>query len=289
MVYCGVSGWTHPSWHGAVYPLVRPRNFHPLEYLSQFFDFVEVDCSPGRPLRPERSRLWLKKTPERFRFTVQVGPPFVTDAPLPEREVETFKDGLWPLLRANRLGCLLLRFPWSFRFNRENRERFLAVRRAFHEFPMVAEMRHASWRLEEAIGTLIDYRVGFCNLDQPEGAKAMPPTALVTSAVGYVRLLGRAGDAWFEEEKAAGYLYTPPELGRWKARLDRFAPFTQDTYVTFANAPEGKAVVNALQMRALLADAVAAPRRRTERAAIPMPGRPSQGADVFRDAERLLA
>ena len=35
---------------------------------------------------------------------------------------------------------------------------------------------------EEAIGTFIDYRVGFCNIDQPEYTRAMPPTALLTSA-----------------------------------------------------------------------------------------------------------
>ncbi len=84
-----------------------------------------------------------------------------------------------------------MQFPWSFRFTAENKDFFIRLRRAFHEFPLVAEMRHSSWMAEEAVGVFLDYRVGFCNIDQPEYTRAMPPTAYLTSGVGYVRLHGR--------------------------------------------------------------------------------------------------
>ncbi len=288
MILCGVSGWNHSDWTGAVYPTLKPRGFHPLEHLARNLDFVEIDASFNRPIRPELTRLWAKKTPESFRFTVQVGRPFTTEMVLLPSDVEIFKEGLWPLRDSGKLGCLLLRFPWTFRFSKENREHLIEVRKAFHEFPMVAELRHSSWALDEAIGTLIDYRVGFCNLDQPENGRAMPPRSQATSEIGYVRLYGRAGDAWFAEETSRDYLYTPPELGLWKARIDRMSSYTRDIYVSFANAAAGKAVVNALQMKALVSDPTALPKRRSDRTTLEMPRR-GIAAPVFRSALRQLA
>ena len=84
-----------------------------------------------------------------------------------------------------------MQFPWSFRFTVENREFLIRLRRTFSEFPLVAEMRHSSWMAEEAVGTFLDYRIGFCNIDQPDYTRAMPPTAFLTSGIGYVRLHGR--------------------------------------------------------------------------------------------------
>ena len=62
---CGTSGWAHADWAGSVYPPIKPRGFHPLEYLSQRVDMVEIDASFHRPLRPELAKLWLRKVAAR--------------------------------------------------------------------------------------------------------------------------------------------------------------------------------------------------------------------------------
>src|SRR5579862_1657547 len=254
---CGTTGWSHADWNSVVYPAVRPRGFHPLEFLAQHVDLVEIDASFDRPLRPEISRLWLNRGSRRpdFLFTAVLGRQFTYDRALDPDAIREFKDGLWPLWNARRLGALLMRFPWSFRFTKENRSFLIELRRSFHEFPLVAEMRHASWMLDEALGTLMDYRIGFCNLDQPRNIRAMPPDAIVTSPVSYVRLLGRAGEDWTDEEAASDYLYTPQELGGWHERIDRLRRHTNSTFVVAANHPGGKAVVNALQLQSMLRDA----------------------------------
>ena len=176
---CGTSGWLHADWNSVVYPPIKPRGFHPLEYLSQHLELVEIDSSFHRPLRPEVSKLWVNKVSQQpnFVFTALLGRQFTHDRQLGTDSIREFKDGFWPLWNARRLGCLLMRFPWSFRFTKENRDFVIELRRAFHEFPLVAEMRHASWMLDEALGTLMDYRIGFCNVDQSAGARAMPPGA----------------------------------------------------------------------------------------------------------------
>jgi len=77
----------------------------------------------------------------------------------------------------------------------------------------------------------------------------------VTSPVGYVRLHGRNYDQWFDGEKGAdryNYLYSEAELARWKDRIGRVAQKAQVTYVVTNNHFEGKAGVNALQLKNML-------------------------------------
>ena len=257
---CGPAGWTFPDWGAAVYPRPRRRGFHPLEYLAEYFDVVEINTSFHRPLRSEVSRLWVDRVRANasFLFTARLGRRFTHERVLVPEEIATFKEGLWPILKAGRLGCVLMQFPWSFRFTSENREHFIRLRRLFHEFPLAAEMRHSSWLLEEALGTFIDYRVGFCNIDQPEHTGAMPPAAILTAAVAYFRLHGRSGAGWTREfngeppeGRGGDYLYSPAELEQWKARIDRIAPHAARTFVTFTNDAGGRALVNALQLQAL--------------------------------------
>jgi uncharacterized protein YecE (DUF72 family) len=159
-----------------------------------------------------------------------------------------------------------MQFPWAFRFTPENREFLIRLRRAFHEFPLVAEMRHASWLAEEAIGTFLDYHIGFCNIDQPEYTSAMPPTAYLTSGIGYVRLHGRNPKnslGAFDRQSPArlrqhNYLYSEAELEEWAKRIERINRYAESTFVVFNNDAEAKSVVNALQLQSLLNGQVAA-------------------------------
>jgi len=256
--YCGPSGWSYPHWNGVVYPASRSRGFHALEYLAQFFDTVEINTTFYQPIRPEIARLWVRKVAAnpRFLFTAKLQRRFTHERLVDAPAVAAFKEGMLPLLRAGKLGCLLMQFPWTFRYTQENREFFIGLRRAFHEFPLVTEMRHASWMAEEAVGTLIDYRVGFCNVDQPVYIKAMPPTSFLTSGVGYVRLHGRDRQNWNQAERH-DYLYSRSELLEWKPRIERLQQLAEKTFVFANNDGAGKSVVNALQ----LAQALGAERR----------------------------
>lgn len=257
----GTAGWAYPHWHGIVYPKPRPRGFHELEYLARFLDAVEINTSFHAPLKPELVRLWMGRVAENpnFQFSVKMARRFTHERQLDPGAVAEFRKGVRPLLDGGRLACVLMQFPWSFRFTQENRDFFIRLRRLFHEFPLVAEMRHASWSLDEALGTFIDYHVGFANIDQPPYMKAMPPTAYLTSPVGYVRLHGRSHPDWFrefghEEEptRRHDYLYSQTELEDWAKRIERIRTHARTTMVILNNDAGGKAVVNALQTQALL-------------------------------------
>jgi uncharacterized protein YecE (DUF72 family) len=262
----GTAGWSYPHWNGIVYPKSQAAGSHSLERLSRTFDVAEINSSFYQPLKAEIVRLWMKKVEAnpRFQFTAKLHQRFTHARILEENEINTFKQGLWPLLKSNKLGALLMQFPWSFRFTAENREFFIGLRRAFSDFPLVAEMRHDSWMAEEAIGTFIDYSVGFCNIDQPEYARAMPPTALLTSGVGYVRLHGRnpknsLGSFDRTAPNPAGirlrqhdYLYSEAELAEWGKRIEHIGRYATSTFVILNNDVAAKSVVNALQLQAML-------------------------------------
>jgi uncharacterized protein YecE (DUF72 family) len=227
-----------------------------------------------------------------FRFTAKAHRMFTHERQLDRAAVAEFTAGLWPLQKAGRLGALLLQFPWSFRFTAENREYFIQLRRAFHEFPLVAEMRHSSWLSDEGLGTFLDYRVGFVNIDQPEHLRATPPSAVLTTGVGYVRLHGRSGDAVQElPGQRADYLYSPPELDAWKARIERLQRNANQVFVVFNNDAGARSLVNALQLqRAMGVARGAAPKDLLRRYPVELQGwksdRPYQ-TPLFVEAPRL--
>ena len=276
-LYIGTAGWSYQHWKGVVFPKALPTSVHPLELLARTLNVVEINSSFYQSLKPELARLWIKKVERNpaFRFTAKLNQQFTHQRILEDSEIAAFKEGLYPLLRAGKLGALLMQFPWAYRFTAENREFLIKLRRAFHEFPLVAEMRHSSWLAEEAVGTFLDYRIGFCNIDQPEYTSAMPPTSYMTSNIGYVRLHGRNprnAMGGFERNSEAAtrmrqhdYLYTEAELEEWKKRLDRISRFADATYVIFNNDAAGKSVVNALQLQSMVEGRMAAAPRELRR------------------------
>jgi uncharacterized protein YecE (DUF72 family) len=267
-LYIGTAGWAYPHWNGVVYPNKPTPGAHALELVSKHLDLVEINSSFYQSLKPELVKLWIKKVSERpkFTFTAKLNQRFTHMRVLENSEIQAFKEGLWPLLKSGRLGALLMQFPWSFRFTAENQDFLIRLRRAFHEFPLAAEMRHSSWMAEEAVGTFLDYRIGFCNIDQPEYTRAMPPTSLLTSGIGYVRLHGRnpanALGAAIQDKVQAGrptarlrqhdYLYTEAELESWVKRIEHVQRFAEQTFVVFNNDAGGKSFVNALQLRSMM-------------------------------------
>lgn len=257
----GVAGWSFPDWEGVLYPAPRLKRTSQLELLASHYDTVEINASFYQAIKPEIARMWLHQVShnDRFRFTAKMHRRFTHDRMLAESQVTEFAAGLRPLRDGGRLGALLMQFPWSFRFTQENRNYLIRLRRSFHQFPLVAEMRHESWACDEALGTLIDYNIGFANIDQPSHVKAMPATSYLTSAVGYVRMLGRDASNWLEEYSKPAeptarydYLYTPDQLELWKPRIQRVAAFASETFVVFANDAKAQSAVNALQMRSML-------------------------------------
>ena len=253
----GPAGWSYQDWAGIVYPNPRPRGFREAEFLARFFDTIEINTSFYQPIRPESARSWVKQVSgnPRFQFTAKLWRRFTHDREAGREDERAVKEGLRPLAEAGRLGALLLQFPWSFKWTRENREYLGGVVMQFMEYPLVLEVRHSSWNCPEAFELLGELGVGFCNIDQPIIGRSLGPTAQSTSAVGYVRLHGRNYNQWFAHSQPFeryDYLYRMDELEPWVERVQRVAAHAESTFVITNNHFEGKGVANAFEIEALL-------------------------------------
>lgn len=257
-IWVGPAGWSYADWRGIAYPAYPSGRGKELETIAQYFDTVEINSSFYRPPRPEVTRVWLRKSGinPRFRFTAKLYRRFTHERDASADEEREVKDGITPLLEAGKLGALLAQFPWSFKNVPENRQYLAGLLLRFHDYPVVVEIRHASWNRPEIHDLLREYRAGFCNLDQPVIGRSLGPTENVTSAIGYVRMHGRNYETWFAEsggvEQRYDYLYSPAELAEWKQRIDSIASRSEDTYVILNNHYEAKAVANAAQLRNLI-------------------------------------
>jgi uncharacterized protein YecE (DUF72 family) len=265
----GPAGWSYPDWKGIVYPLgPAASGSQDLEFISQYFDTVEINTSFYRPLRAEIAKVWLRKiaSNDRFQFTAKLLRRFTHERDAGPAEESACKEGFAPLLEDGKLGALLLQFPWSFRNTAENQAYLEGLFAKFAEYPIVLEVRHASWNSPEILELLQERGVGFCNIDQPQfgsprsgssrSGGSMPATARVTAPVGYVRLHGRNYNTWFAENAKTGlrydYLYTPDELREWQQRIESVAARSQSTYVILNNHYRGQAVANAFQLAAMI-------------------------------------
>lgn len=268
--YIGVAGWSYKDWNGIVYPKSMKKERHPVEYLAQYFDVIEINTSFYGHIRPEWGKLWCRKAGgvnPGFLFTAKLNKAF-THSPLavleptsaatirPQAEDEHLaKEGLNSIAREGMLGALLAQFPVSFKNTNENRDYLETLIMRFHEYPLVVEVRHESWNNENILRYFSEKGVAFCNIDQPLLGKSLSRTQHVTASTAYIRLHGRNYDQWFEHEKFQdryNYLYTEKQLAGWKSKIENVATRAKVTFVVANNHFQGKAAVNALELKHML-------------------------------------
>lgn len=262
-IFVGPAGWSYGDWNGIVYPAHRPRGFHEASYLAEFFDTIEINTSFYQPLRPQLAIQWLTRVAAnpRFLFTAKLWQKFTHEGGTTPEDVQAVRVGFDPLHQAGKLGAVLLQFPFSFHHAPENLARLAQILDSFRDYPLVVEVRHASWSQKEFFELLHQRRVGFCNIDQPVIGRSIKPSERATSPVGYIRLHGRRYDTWFTDDPASppeeryNYLYPEDELEPWAERIRHVAEHTRTTFVVTNNHYQGKAIVNALQLIHLLSGA----------------------------------
>jgi uncharacterized protein YecE (DUF72 family) len=267
VVRVGPAGWSYADWQGYVYPQRKTKGFHEAEYLAQFFDTIEINTSFYAPIRPKHAKLWIEKVAanERFLFTAKLWQRFTHDLTGTAADEKEVRTGFDVLRVAGKLGAVLLQFPFSFHKTEETTAYLSKLLKRFADYPLVLEVRHATWNVPEVFELLCDRGVGFCNIDQPLIGRSLKPSAERTAKVGYVRLHGRRYDTWFTDDadvpqhERYNYLYSAEELRPWAARVRQVAEDARDVYVITNNHYQGKAVVNALELIAILKG-----RKRTE-------------------------
>ena len=269
-ILVGTAGFSYKDWEGIVYPPGLKKKQHPLLFLARYFDCCEINTSFYGHIQPKTARQWCDLVGEvnpNFEFTAKLFRSFThapgavlqsTSAaslnPLSEDETKA-KEGLDSIASNNKLGALLIQFPISFKNTEENREYLRTLIERFREYPLVVEVRHATWDDPEILAGFAAQKVAFCNIDQPWLGRAVRATEHATAPVAYVRLHGRNYKEWFQADNRNdryNYLYTPQQLQPWKEKIERLGQKAEKTFAVTNNHYKGKAAVNALELKEML-------------------------------------
>jgi uncharacterized protein YecE (DUF72 family) len=255
----GVAGWDYPDWNGVVYPAHPSARFDRLAYLASFVDAVEINGTFYRPASPRTAASWAQRTSHRagFRFTAKAHRSWTHDplVDLATAVPETLR-GLEPLRESGSLGALLVQFPQRFHRDADSVAHLSRLLDRVVGWPVVVEVRHASWDAEDAEKLFRDRGVGWCVVDQPAIRGTAPARPRVTAPLAYLRLHGRNAADWFRESAGRDarydYLYSPEELQGVAATARRLASQSAELFVVQNNHFRGKALVNTLQLKRLI-------------------------------------
>jgi len=252
MIRIGTSGFSYDDWTGPVYPEGLPKAGH-LAFYAREFSTVEINTTYYRVPDVRMVQGWANKTPDDFLFSVKAYQGLTHEREEPD--FAPFVAALWPLVEAGKLACVLAQFPYSFHPTADNRAYLRRLRDGFGDLPAVVEFRNAGWVGQPAFDLLRSLKLGFCCVDEPRLKGLLPPVAVATAPVAYVRFHGRNAAKWYNHEQAwerYNYTYSPAELAEWEPKLRELDAAAELTLVYFNNHYVGQAVRGARDLGQLL-------------------------------------
>jgi uncharacterized protein YecE (DUF72 family) len=259
----GPAGWSYKDWEGTVYP-PHGSKFDHLAYLAQYFDTIEINSPFYRIPPPTHAKSWVRRVAanDDFMFTTKIYRGFTHEKEkLAKDDVKAFRNYLDPLMEADRLGAILIQFPWSFKNSPESREKLVELFDAFADYPKSLEVRHATFQEKDFYEFLDEHDVSWVNVDQPLFSDSVKPADTATGPIAYARLHGRNYEKWFAHQESwerYNYLYSAQELEPWVERIEQMAK-KRDTFVITNNHFRGQAILNAGDLKEALGQDAALP------------------------------
>jgi uncharacterized protein YecE (DUF72 family) len=254
MIRLGTSGFSYEDWVGKWYP-GGLKKADMLRYYSRRFNTVEVNFTYYRMPSARTLKQMSAKTDDDFRFVVKANSEMTHERTAEPEVFGVFEEALAPLTDEEKLGCVLAQFPNSFKPDEENLRYLHYFREQMPELPVVIEFRNRQWLTADTFDLLEALGFGFCCVDEPALKGLLPPVALRTSDVGYVRFHGRNAGQWYQHDEAwqrYNYLYSEEELREWVDKVQAVAEGSGETFVFFNNHYQGQAAINAEMFAGLL-------------------------------------
>jgi uncharacterized protein YecE (DUF72 family) len=200
-IMIGTSGFSYKDWVGPVYPEGLPKQ----EWLSFYageFQTCELNFSYYRIPNARTLAAMADKVGEGFQFAIKAYKGITHEREDAQAtlasQMEQFTQALAPLIDADKFACVLAQFPHSFHADPANRDYLKRVREGFGDLPVVVEFRSRDWITDQTFDDLRALDFGFCCVDQPQFESLVPPVAVATGPVAYVRFHGRNYQKWWE-------------------------------------------------------------------------------------------
>lgn len=196
-VRVGTSAFTAAGWEGGFYPAGMKAGDY-LTYYATKFDTVEVDSTYYRTPSPGVVNGWARKTPEGFIFAAKVPQAITHEKMLLGAEAE-FADFVGTMeLLGEKLGPLLLQFPYFNKSKFKSGSEFVTLLDAFlkkapkgHRFAV--EIRNKNWLDAKFAEMLRGHGVALVLQDQswmPRPEWLFEKFDPITADFTYVRWLG---------------------------------------------------------------------------------------------------
>lgn len=263
----GTAGWSYKDWVPNFYPKNQSGGFDWLQFYSHYFNCVEVNSTYYTYISPKIVDGWIRKVGDSndFIFHIKLHQDFTHKRKFDEQNIKSVRYNLDLLKKSERLGGLLIQFPYSFPFDGSSVQHIQKLRDIFSDVGCFVEVRHSSWKNNRALEFFKENDLTFCTIDQPQIGQAIEFDPIITNDKAYIRFHGRNIEAWknslanfgkkqtYEEQSSRyQYLYSPGELVEIEQRIKSIQQKVKEINVIMNNHPQGDAVANAFELIHLL-------------------------------------
>jgi uncharacterized protein YecE (DUF72 family) len=252
-VLVGIGGWEHEvldrclygahGWDAATKLRAYARSFRTVEVRPTFWD----DALSGTD-----ARQWVEAVngEKGFLFQVKLHSSFTHQKQIRPALARSTREILEVLAGTNRLGGLLMQFPYAFTNVGAHRSHLQRLAGEFREFPTFVDLRHDSWNQPGLTGSLARTGLRIVQSDMPRLRQFMPFTTGIVGETAYIRLHGRNERGWLQNGMDAryDYLYNGRELREISRRIEAMIPRCSRVIIICNNTTNGKAVANAFQL-----------------------------------------
>jgi uncharacterized protein YecE (DUF72 family) len=179
-----------------------------------------------------------------------------------QADLDEFRRGIEPLAAAGKLGALLAQFPPSFKNSAKECDYVSDLLRAFDDYPIAVELRHASWsdRFDETLDLLNAFQAAWVQIDEPKFRFSIRQNYLPNvKGFYYMRLHGRNAAKWWTHDKSEdryNYLYSSDELKEFTETVAAARAIVRKTYLYTNNHFSAKSVANAAMIKQQLGEPV---------------------------------
>ncbi len=261
MIFIGTSGFSFEDWRGTIYP-ANIKKEEMLSYYEKELGFKSLEINFTYYTLPSQKALngMSKKTQDDFKFVVKAFKGLTHDIWNEKKEIKDNKDifnkfiySLDPLIKDNKLSCIIAQFPYSFHINDNTFNYLNFFKEQFREIPVIVEFRNKEWIAESTFDLLKKLQLGYCIVDEPKLKGLMPFYSEVTSDIAYFRFHGRNKN-WFDapSEERYNYFYSKEELEEFLPEIKKIAQQSKATFIFFNNCHAGSAAKNAITMAKMI-------------------------------------
>ncbi len=254
-ILVGTSGYSYKDWSGIFYPEKLKANEY-LSFYSTQFNFTELNFSYYTQPSAANMESIISKVNADFRFAIKAHQSITHSGDSdPDEAVKTFKEGISPLKETGMLAAVLLQFPYSFHYTKENRRYLADVCSRFEEYPVCIEFRNTDWMQDPVYEELSRRNIPLVLTDMP-GLPRLPDYFSLENRPQqsgdflYIRFHGRNSENWWTGDNASryDYLYSAEELDPWVEVIKKMINEVKRTLVAFNNHLKGQAVRNGKEL-----------------------------------------